>query len=196
MKGSGVEWIGEIPVDKSLKKIKSILKVFEKSKIQVNESDVVGDFPFFTSSKKLSKKINYPLLENKEVIIMGTGGFANVHYYKGDLSYSTDCWCITSTENVKFLYYYLTSIREAINTLGFNGMGLKHLQKEFINSNYVVSFDNKEQEKIVKYLDDKTSKIDNSLEEIESKINHLKEYKKTLINDSVTGKIKVYQGDV
>lgn len=196
MKDSGVEWIGEIPKDKNLKKIKNILKVFDKSKVQVNEADIVGKYPFFTSSKKLSKRIDSPLLEDEEVIIMGTGGFANVHYYKGDLSYSTDCWCVKSIENVKFLYYYLTSIKSAINTLGFNGMGLKHLQKDFINSNFVVSFDIEEQNKIVSFLDDKTSKIDNSIKEIDSKITHLKEYKKTLINDAVTGKIKVYEGDV
>ena len=75
-------------------------------------------------------------------------------------------------------------------------MGLKHLQKDFINSNFVVSFDIEEQNKIVSFLDDKTSKIDNSIKEIDSKITHLKEYKKTLINDAVTGKIKVYEGDV
>ena len=165
MKDSGVEWIGEIPKDKNLKKIKNILKVFDKSKVQVNEADIVGKYPFFTSSKKLSKRIDSPLLEDEEVIIMGTGGFANVHYYKGDLSYSTDCWCVKSIENVKFLYYYLTSIKSAINTLGFNGMGLKHLQKDFINSNFVVSFDIEEQNKIVSFLD--VNKIRISVIEIE-----------------------------
>jgi len=49
----------------------------------------------------------------------------------------------------------------------------------------------KEQTQIAEYLDDKTSTIDNIVENIEKQINVLKELRKTLINDVVTGKIKV-----
>ncbi|HJH28666.1 MAG TPA: restriction endonuclease subunit S, partial [Methanosarcinaceae archaeon] len=41
------------------------------------------------------------------------------------------------------------------------------------------------------YLDDKTSHIDRIVETINTQIEKLKELRKTLINDVVTGKIKV-----
>ena len=51
----------------------------------------------------------------------------------------------------------------------------------------------KEQEEIAKYLDNKTQVIDKILSNISSQIITLKELRKTLINDVVTGKIKVTQ---
>lgn len=48
-----------------------------------------------------------------------------------------------------------------------------------------------EQIEIANYLDEKTSKIDSIVEVIGKKIEVLKEFRKTLINDVVTGKVKV-----
>ena len=44
---------------------------------------------------------------------------------------------------------------------------------------------------IANYLDEKTQKIDSITEMIQSKIALLKEFRKTLINDVVTGRVKV-----
>jgi len=48
-----------------------------------------------------------------------------------------------------------------------------------------------EQVEIANYLDEKTTKIDSIVEAISKKIEVLKEFRKTLINDVVTGKVKV-----
>ena len=48
-----------------------------------------------------------------------------------------------------------------------------------------------EQNEIIDYVSGQTSKIDNAVEVQESQIEKLKEYKTTLINNAVTGKIKV-----
>jgi type I restriction enzyme S subunit len=48
-----------------------------------------------------------------------------------------------------------------------------------------------EQEAIVNYLDDKTGEINLIIATINSQIAKFKELRKTLINDLVTGKIKV-----
>jgi len=48
-----------------------------------------------------------------------------------------------------------------------------------------------EQQQIAAYLDEETSKVDRIIETINSQINNLKELRKALINDVVTGKIKV-----
>jgi len=49
-----------------------------------------------------------------------------------------------------------------------------------------------EQQKIADYLDEKTSKIRKSIDIIEKEVEKLEEYKKILINEAVTGKIKVF----
>jgi len=48
-----------------------------------------------------------------------------------------------------------------------------------------------ERQKIASYLDTKTTHIDRIVETINVQIEKLKELRKTLINDVVTGKIKV-----
>jgi type I restriction enzyme S subunit len=48
-----------------------------------------------------------------------------------------------------------------------------------------------EQTAIANYLDEKTQKIDSIVSNIKTQIGTLKELRKTLINDVVTGKIKV-----
>ncbi len=50
-----------------------------------------------------------------------------------------------------------------------------------------------EQKAIADYLDAKTAHIDRIVETIDTQIEKLKELRKTLINDVVTGKIKVSQ---
>jgi type I restriction enzyme S subunit len=51
----------------------------------------------------------------------------------------------------------------------------------------------KEQKTIADYLEAKTAQIKKIIETIHLEIEKLKELRKTLINDVVTGKIKVYE---
>ena len=48
-----------------------------------------------------------------------------------------------------------------------------------------------EQRAIVEYINNKCSKVDSLITELEVEIEHLKEYKQRLIADCVTGQIKV-----
>ena len=52
-----------------------------------------------------------------------------------------------------------------------------------------------EQKAIADYLDTKTAKIDQIIQTINTQIERLKELRKTLINDVVTGKIKVVEDE-
>ena len=53
-----------------------------------------------------------------------------------------------------------------------------------------------EQREIVNYLDDKCSKIDSIIEKIELKIERLKELKRSLINEVVTGHRTIKTSDL
>ncbi|GAH37530.1 unnamed protein product, partial [marine sediment metagenome] len=48
-----------------------------------------------------------------------------------------------------------------------------------------------EQIQIANYLDEKTSKMDKIISKINDQIETLKEFRKTLINDVVTGKVRI-----
>ena len=66
----------------------------------------------------------------------------------------------------------------------------------FINSVFFPVPDILEQMKIVEYLDTKTFQISNIIEIINTQLEKQKELRKTLINDVVTGKIKVFNDEV
>lgn len=95
--------------------------------------------------------------------------------------------------NPYFLNYLLLSdnYRKLLTVEG-KGFTRINLKMEKVNDFIVfIPNDIDEQNKIVSFLDDKTQNIDKIVSNINSQIATLKELRKTLINDTVTGKIKV-----
>tara|TARA_R110002094_G_scaffold62765_3_gene73135 strand:- start:1151 stop:1393 length:243 start_codon:yes stop_codon:yes gene_type:complete len=72
---------------------------------------------------------------------------------------------------------------------GFTRINLK--MEKVNNFSIIIPSTKKEQEQIASYLDTKTSTIDSMLKNIKTQITTLKELRKTLINEVVTGKVKV-----
>lgn len=101
----------------------------DKSLFQVNSiSESTGDVPFFTSGETILYTNNK--LTTGFNIFLSTGGNAKVQSYFGDVSYSTDTWCISAKNNLQYyLYGYLKHIESQMDKLYFHGTGLKHLQK-------------------------------------------------------------------
>lgn len=105
--------------------------IVEKNKSQIQVNNIIdgsGDIPFFTSGESILYTDNS--LTNGFNIFLSTGGNAKVQSYYGNVSYSTDTWCITSKNNLQYyLYGYLKHIENQMDKLYFHGTGLKHLQK-------------------------------------------------------------------
>jgi type I restriction enzyme S subunit len=91
---------------------------------------------------------------------------------------------------VRFIYYSLENVKYLINKTS-NGDFIASLNKEMWFNSFLVIPNATEQVKIVNYLDNKTTQIDSIVSTINTKIDTLKNLRKSLINDVVTGKIKV-----
>ena len=166
-------------------RLKRIINVFEKSSIQASEGLDVGIYPFYTSSQKLTKKINIKLFEG-DAITMGTGGQASVNYSATPFSTSTDCFNFNTKKiNTKYVYYYILSNIDLINDLGFEGMGLKHLQKDYLLNLEIPIKSDIEQRKIISYLDNISFKIDNTINDNKKIIELLEEYKTSIISKTL-----------
>lgn len=128
----------EIPVNWNIKMIGDIIVEKEKSTIQVSDAKKqMGDIPFFTSGNEILG-VN-EALTNGVNCFLNTGGNADVKYYEGECSYSTDTWCITAKDNLSYyLIYYLLSIKDELNIKYFQGTGLKHLQKPLLRNKLIV----------------------------------------------------------
>lgn len=140
--------------------------------LQVNEvEDTKGAIPFFTSGDTI-KYIDENLVDGFN-LFLSTGGNACVKSYYGKASYSTDTWCITAKNDMKFyIFEYLKMIENQMDSLYFHGTGLKHLQKTlFLNSEIPVPSEN-----LVKYntIVEPIFKKISDIERITIKINVLK----------------------
>ena len=144
-----------------------------KSAIKAGEAVLNGEYAFFTSSADENKRFSEYQL-NCEGIIMGTGGNATLHYYNGKFATSTDCVVLLPNETVrcKYLYYFLLCNIELLEA-GFKGAGLKHTNKNYINSiELSVIPPLEEQDKVIEILDKVQSIISERATEL-SKLDEL-----------------------
>jgi len=93
--------------------------------------------------------------------------------------------------NSEYLHYYLHML-DITKVLYKFGTGLRqNLSYYDFKRLPVLVPNNVEQESIVKYIKEKTQKIDNAIKLQEEQITKIKEYKSTLIDSAVTGKVRV-----
>ena len=155
--------------------IGDILIENEKSKVKVgNAKDIKGEYPFFTSGESILEWNDY-LVDGRN-LFLNTGGNADVKFYVGKATYSTDTWCITSKNEMSdYLFLYLKSIKNELDRKFFHGSGLKHLQKPLFKQEKIY-VPNQEELKIF------NDKVQNMFELISAnkienkKLNSLKEY--------------------
>lgn len=198
MKDSGVEWIRDIPEHWDVKRLKNVLtKQIRTGRLDVNAEEENGKYPFFTCSIK-SKKINSFSFDAEALLIAGNGDVGHVRYYKGKFDAYQRTYVITGFNSYSpiFLKYFIQNFLKKKLEINKKGSVIDFIKLSHLTEFYIPFFNLKEQEKIVKYLDKKTSRIDEALKEIEKQIDLLEEYKKVLINDVVTGKKRVYDGEI
>lgn len=128
-----------------------------------------------------------------EVLLVGRQGAlsGNVHYVKGSI-WATEHALITINKGniiIKYLYYLIKSMN--LNQYAHNAAQPGISASFILNRPCFISRDKSEQQQIVDYLDDKTSKIDSLIKDKEQIIKEYEEYKKSLIYEYVTGKKQV-----
>ena len=207
MKDSGVEWIGEIPKHWTVKKAKYLFnEVDERSKTGDEEllsvSHMTGVTPRSEKNVSMFLAEDYKgskLCKEKDLVVnimwawMGALGVSG-HTGIVSPSYGVFRQRRENTFNPVYLEYLLKTTKyiEYYNKVS---TGLHSSRLRFYGHMFFAmkmgfpDFD--EQNSIVRYLEEQTDKIDNAVDVQKSQIEKLKEYKTTLINSAVTGKIKV-----
>ncbi|WP_060674642.1 restriction endonuclease subunit S [Rossellomorea vietnamensis] len=150
-------------------KISELLKFLPKSNIKASEGKLKGEYPFFTSSNKQNKFLDYFEVDCESIII-GTGGNANIHFSKGQFSVSTDCIILQALNrdliNMQYIYYYLRGNIHILEN-GFRGAGLKHISKKYIGEINIPVPPLEYQLKVVNILNEAKSLIDKRKVQVE-----------------------------
>ncbi len=187
-KDSGVEWLGEVPEQWLIKKLKYLCAVQTGSRDTVNAVEE-GLYPFFVRSQTI-ERINSVGADCEAVLTAGDGvGVGKVyHYYNGKFDYHQRVYMLNKFKFItgRFVFYYLSS--------NFYKVALEGNAKSTVDSLRLPQFLNfefsipsiKEQNFITTFLDHETSKIDNLIEKQQQLIELLKEKRQAVISHAVT----------
>ena len=111
-----------------------------------------------------------------------------------DIDTTTNQACCVMSEpkeiDTKFMFYWFLSNKEFIISRATGG-GQPNIGQDTIKFFEIEHPNLDEQQKIVSYLDKKTSAIDLIVSSITKEIDSLKTYRRALINEAVTGKLKI-----
>jgi len=217
MKDSGVEWIGDVPTHWELKRIKDTTYVKGRIGWQGlrNEDFLVNGSYYCVTGTDLKqgnidwsncyfvdeeryKQDTYIQLKIDDILITKDGTIGKVAIVKNiplPATLNSGVFVTRPLNNsyvTKFMYWVLNSYQfTAYIDLTKGGSTIQHLYQNVFNRFIFTSPSLLEQQAIANYLDEKTAQIDRIVATINSQIDKLKELRKTLINDIVTGKICV-----
>ena len=108
------------------------IAIFENKTNHLSNSGLeFGKYPFFTNEENTYKYLNSFDFDG-EFIIANTGGRANFKYYKGKFAVMTDCLVIKIKNDTYYYFNVLKKLQDRINHIGFEGSGLKHLNKNWL----------------------------------------------------------------
>ena len=208
MKDSGVEWIGMVPEGWRISRIKYICEFNPKTK-KANR-DVVSYAPMecVKDGYLIKKEIRHDGIstgltsfeEGDIIMAKVTPCFEN-----GNIAIAKDLvnkFGVGSSElfvfrakkvNTQWLFYFLrNSIFKKLAEATMTGTGgLKRVSPSFIRDFSLALPPEKEQRRIIEYLDKKCMEIDRVIKYKQSAVEKLGQYKKSLIYEVVTGKMEV-----
>lgn len=217
MKYSGVDWIGEIPEHWTTIRLGYCAWIRARLGWKGLKSDEYVDngYPFLSAFNIVNNKLDWNKLnyinkfryeESPEIKLRigdillvkdgaGIGKCARVDSLPlGEATANGSLAFITANERVyyKFLHYYIISNSfNKYKDLLITGMGVPHLTQGEIKNMMLPIPPLNEQYIIVQRLDKNINVIDNILKHYLQQITFLQERKRIIINDVVTGKVKV-----
>lgn len=220
MRNSGIDWVGDISEHWEVKKLKYIIDYIE-SGTSVNAGNVpaqaheygvlktsaVSKYVFEVTENKTvvseeKDKVSCPVRKNTIIVsrmntpeLVGACGYVEKDY--DNIFLPDRLWQVhfVDTVSVKFIWYALrgSNIRNYYSSLSVgSSSSMQNIsQSQFSNGAIPIPRDVEEQRTIASYLDAKCSEIDALITLKQAKIEELKEYKKSVIYEYVTGKKEV-----
>ena len=209
---SGINWIGEIPEGWKVIKTKYIAdKIYKGNGITKDEVFVDGDTPcvrygeiyskytqaFKTcfSATNINNQKSPQLFHYGDILCAGTGelveeiGKSIVYLGSQECLAGGDIIVIQHHQNPSFLNYALNSnYAQTQKSRGKAKLKVVHISAFEIGSTFILLPPLTEQQAIASYLDEKCDDIDRLIGLKQRKIESLKDYKKSVIYEAVTGK--------
>jgi len=210
MKPSGIDWIGDIPEHWELSQLKKVAKIILGKMLSREQGNVypylcAKDVHYGSVDVSDLKSMNFSEIEkqmyevrNGDMLIVeggaGAGGCA-IFECKGTGIYIQNSIMIVRG-NTMMLNGYICYMIQSMNQRGYveyicNKATIPHFTKEKVGSVIIPIPPKEEQETIVKHVTKRIKPIDDNIIARNKQISLLQERKQIIINDVVTGKVKV-----
>ena len=215
LKDSGVDWIGEIPEHWEVRKLKSLSKkIVDGTHFTPNYIDEgipflrVTDLTNMQSGVIQWEKVNRISVEEHKSLIKrafgekgdvllsknGTIGLTKVIDWDEEFSFFVSLCLIKLRKEINphyFTYFFNSPLVDEQLNFGSSRTSVTNLHLEKIKVLLIVLPPINEQDKIIKAIDELTNPIAKAISIKEQEIEKLKEYKTVLIDQVVTGKVRV-----
>ena len=203
MKDSGIEWIGEVPEEWEICRIKDIYSFFTGTTPDTGKTEFYGDEngstwitisdmqeKYVSSSKQTLSELfitsKLPMQSPRDSLLysfklsVGKVSFAQQDLYTNE---AIATFLATDKVCLRFLYYssFLIEFNAEVNIYG-----AKILNRQRINNAIIINPPLLEQTQIADFLDKKVAQLDKVKSLLEEQIKTLEDYRRSLIYQTVT----------
>lgn len=183
MKESGIDWIGQIPEEWEVTKLKYALLISngkDYKDIEVEE----GGYPVIGSGGVFARSRNY--MYDGDVVLLGRKGTIDKPLFYSGKFWTVDTMFYSTAlngNNIKFMYYSSLLIPFSYYS---TATALPSMTQSDLNNHILCLPSISEQQKIADFLDKKTAQLDKVKVLLEEQIQKLKDYRASLIYETVT----------
>ena len=197
MKDSGVEWIGKIPEHWKLMSLRYAFDFLNNRRIPLSAPEREkrqGEYPYYGASGIIDYVDDY--IYDEDLILIAEDG-ANLLSKSTPLAFvATGKYWVNNHAHIikpkfKGFKYWAELLSGLDYTTYISGAAQPKLTRENLGSVTLTVPPHNEIEEITSYIVNIEPAINRAVDLLKDQINKLKEYKTTLINSAVTGRIKV-----
>jgi type I restriction enzyme S subunit len=190
MKNSGIEWIGKIPKQWKITKIKNLCSMKSGTNLISEQIDRVGIYPVYGGNGVRGFYTEYNtdckcLIVGRQGALCGNVKLVNEKIWATEHAVITICSKSVVTE---YFFYLLIAMDLNQYSISSAQPGLAVSQIVNLSTCYPPS---EEEERIAAYINHKCSEIDTLIDKKQQLVTELESYKKSLIYECVTGKREV-----
>jgi len=218
LKPSGISWLGDIPVNWEVKKLKYICEMISKGTTpstvgaelhnegniiflkaeNILSTNIISKYPSFFIDFETNELLKRSELKENDILIVIAGAtIGKVAILTKDFmpANTNQAVCFIRLKEIIFskwilLFLQSHSIKQFISLASVQA-AQPNLSMENIGNFTVLIPNIHEIEKIIDYIEIEVTTIDNTVSKIEKEIELLQEYRTALISEVVTGEIKV-----
>lgn len=192
MKDSGIDIVADIPYNWEMCCLRHLCTI-ETGNQDTQNADPTGAFPFYVRSPIIERSNTYTF-DGEGILIAGDGAGAGriFHYAFGKYAVHQRVYRLANFNkiNSRFLFIYLSCLFEKEVEKGSAQSTVPSIRLPMLKSFIICIPSLIEQQKIVDYLDNKCSKIDEITAKIKTTINEYKNLKQSIITEAVTKGIR------